>query len=180
MDRVGLFGFLGIRRGADLFKDFEGGGGFLDGFRGIGDDEGKLRNGFDAMTARGNKGGDSGGSKSGGDGEAALGDVDAAVPAAPDLGWSEHSTSTAHVAERTLASAVGAATRSAGNTGDCAAGTPGLGGGLVSSTLGDGVWLAVVGGEACVNEADNVGADRSLKHIREGDGGAGIGGHVAL
>jgi len=71
---------------------------------------------------------DQGGYRGGGDGGdhgvAFLLNVDLAVPAAPDLGGSEHTPAAAHVAEGSLTSAVRAA---AGHTRDTrygAAGTP--------------------------------------------------------
>ena len=54
------------------------------------------------------------------------------MPAAPRLGGREHAAAAAHVTERTLARAVGTATGDAGNARHGAAGTPGLGGGLVT------------------------------------------------
>ena len=107
-------------------------------------------------------------------------DVDAAVPAAPDLGRSEHASAATHVSERSLAGAVSSAAGNAGDTGDGAAGSPGLGGGLVAGFLGDGVGLAAVVGDLGVDEVDDVGADGGGHDVGEDDGGGLVGGHVAV
>ena len=66
------------------------------------------------------------------------------MPLAPGLGRREHAAAAAHVAEGALARAVRTATGDAGNTRHGAAGTPGLGGGLVTGLVEHGVRLAVV------------------------------------
>jgi hypothetical protein len=66
------------------------------------------------------------------------------VPAAPDLCGREHAAAAAHVAECCLAGAVGTRAADARDTGDGAAGAPGLGGGLVACFFGDCVGLALV------------------------------------
>ena len=71
-------------------------------------------------------------------------DVDLAVPPAPGLGGGKHAASAAHVAEGSLARAVGAAAGDARDTGHGAAGTPGLGGGLHAGGELDGVGLTGV------------------------------------
>jgi hypothetical protein len=50
--------------------------------------------------------------------------VDASVPAAPDLRGREHTSSTAHVSERSLTAAVGTSSRHTGDTGHGATGSP--------------------------------------------------------
>ena len=71
---------------------------------------------------------DESGNSSGGDcrddSVALLGNADLAMPPPVGLGGGEHVTSTAHVAEGTLARAVSTASANAGNTGDGTAGTP--------------------------------------------------------
>ena len=98
-------------------------------------------------------------------------DVDAAVPLAPDPGGREHAAAAAHVAEGSLAGAVGAAAADARDTGDGAARAPGLGRGLVAGLAGDGVGLALVAGEQPMGEADDVGADRRAEDLGEGEAG---------
>ncbi|GER28670.1 sialic acid TRAP transporter permease protein SiaT [Striga asiatica] len=71
---------------------------------------------------------------------------------APDLGRREHPPVATHVPEGSLAG-------DAGNTGDGAAGSPGLGGGQLAGVSGDGVGLAGVVGELAMDEDHDVGAD---------------------
>lgn len=46
--------------------------------------------------------------------------------------------------------------------------------------LGNGVRLAAVLGDVRVNEAHDVGSDRGLHDVGQGDGGACVGGHVTF
>ena len=102
------------------------------------------------------------------------------MPTAPDLGGSEHASATAHVPESSLSSSVGPTAGDTGDTGDGTAGTPRLGGGLVTGFLGDGVGLALVLGDVGVDEVDDIGSDRGLHDVWQGNGLRGIGGHVAI
>jgi hypothetical protein len=178
-DADGVLGLLGVGVGADLLEDLERLGGLLDGLRRVRDDQGHLWDGLDAVAARLDEGRDGGGGERRGDGDAAEVDVDAAVPLAPDLGGREHASAAAHVAECSLAGAVGAAAGDAGDTGHSAARTPGLGRRLVASAAGDCVRLALVAGQQLVGEADHVRADRRTEDGRQGDAG-GVRDHVAL
>lgn len=72
------------------------------------------------------------GSESGAHGEALLADVGACVPLTPDLGRSEHASATAHVAEGSLARAVGTTSPDTGDTGDGTSCTPRFSTGLVT------------------------------------------------
>lgn len=164
---------LGVGVGADPLEGVDGGGGLVDGLDGVGDDEGELGDGLDAVAAGEDEGGDGGGGDGGDEGEAALVEVDAAVPAAPGLGGGEHAAAAAHVAEGPLAGAVGAAAGDAGDSGHGAAGAPGLGRGLVAGAPRHGVGLPAVLGEVGVDEAGHVGADRRPQHVREGEGDGG-------
>ena len=96
-------------------------------------------------------------------------DADLAVPAAPLLGGREPAAAAAHVAERSLAGAVGTATAHTRDTGHGAAGAPGLGRGLVSGQAAHAVRLAGVLGHVLVDEVDHVGPDRRAEHGRQGD-----------
>ena len=84
-------------------------------------------------------------------------DVDLAVPPAPGLGGGKHAASTAHVAEGSLAGAVGSATRHTGDTGHSAASAPGLGGGVHASLELDGIGLAMVLVHASVHLQEECG-----------------------
>ena len=66
------------------------------------------------------------------DGVAALVHIDLAMPAAPGLGGGEHAATAAHVAEGSLAGAVGSTTTNTGDTRNGTSGAPRLSGGLVT------------------------------------------------
>ncbi|WVY98782.1 hypothetical protein V8G54_030933 [Vigna mungo] len=122
-----------------------------------------------------------GGGRDGRDnGVALLVDVDLAVPAAPDLGRGKHAATSAHVAEGSLAGTVGSSTGNTGDTGDGTTRSPGLGGCLVASPAADGVGLAAVLGDVGVYEVYDVRADGGPHDVGDGNGGGGVGGHVAL
>jgi len=78
-------------------------------------------------------------------------------------------TATTHVAEGTLAGAVGTTSTNTGDTGDGTTSTPGFGTGLVAGSLTDGVGLSTVLGNLIVDEVDNVGPDRGLEDGGEAD-----------
>ncbi len=179
-DADGVLGLLGVGVGADLLQDLDGLGGLLDGLGGVGNDEGELGDGLDAVAAGEDEGRDGGGGEGGGDGDAAEVDVDAAVPLAPCLGRREHAPAAAHVAEGSLPGAVRPAAGDAGDTRHGAPRAPRLRRGLVAGAAGHGVGLALVAGEQPVDEADHVGAERRAEHLGEGEAAAVVGGHVAL
>jgi len=131
------------------------------------------------MAAGEDEGRDSGGGEGGGDGDATEVDVDATVPAAPDLGGREHASATAHVTEGSLASAVGSAAGNTGDTGHRTPRSPGLRGGLVTGAARHRVGLAAVAGQELVDEADDIGADRRAEDVRQRDAG-GVRRHIAL
>jgi len=129
----------------------------LDGF--VGNNKRDFRNTSNVMSASLHEGGEGRGSESRGDSISALVHADNAVPPAPDLGGSEHTTATAHVTEGTLSSAVRSTTGNTGNTGHGATGTPALYRGLMTSSLRDSVGLAVVLGDVGVYKVYHIGAD---------------------
>ena len=98
--------------------------------------------------------------------------VDLAVPLAPGLEGSEHTTLAAHVTEGGLPGAVRTATGDTGDTGHGATGTPRLGGGLVTGLGGDRVRLAVVLRHVGVHHRDDVRTDGG----REDGGERSLGG----
>ena len=175
-----VFSLFGVRECSDLLEDFDRFFCLLDSFGGVADDKGELRDRLDAVAAGEDEGRNGGGSNGGDDGVALLVHVDLPMPAAPDLGRGEHASAAAHVSKGSLAGAVGSAAGNTGDTGDGSAGTPGFGGGLVTSATTDGVWLAAVLGDVRVYEIDDVGADRGLHDVRDGNGGGGIGCHVTV
>jgi hypothetical protein len=95
--------------------------------------------------------------------------ADLAVPSSPGLGGGEHSTTTAHVSEGTLASTVSTATRYTRNTRDGATSTPRFGRRLVSGVFRDSVGLSLVLGHASVDVVDNVRTDGSSQNCSESD-----------
>lgn len=164
-DLAGLLDALDVSTGTDGLEQGNGLGGLGDGRvgeSGRGDDERDLGDGRDVVAAGHQEGSGRRSSQSGSSSETLLVQVDLLVPLAPDLGGSEHAAGTAHVTEGSLASTVGTATRDTGDTGDSAAGTPGLGRGLVASLLGDSVGLTLVLVHAGVDGMDNVRADGCL------------------
>ena len=129
------FGFVDlfhVRPGLQLTQDADGLFGFGDGFDAVVDDQRHLRDALDLVTFGHDQSGDAGGGDGGSHGEALLVGVDAVMPTTPGFGRSEHATTAAHVAESTLTGAVGAAAADARDTCHGAAGTPGLGGGLLT------------------------------------------------
>jgi hypothetical protein len=102
---------------------------------------------------------DCGGGEGGNQGISALVHVDVSVPSAPDLGWGEHATLSAHVTECTLAASVRTTAGNSGNTCNGSAGAPRLCRGLLTSMLGDSVGLAVVLGDVGVHKVHDVASD---------------------
>lgn len=87
---------------------------------------------------------------------ALLGDVDLAVPPAPDLGRGEHATSSAHVTEGSLSSAVCASTGHTRDTRDGASSSPRLGRSLVSCLHEHAVCLPLVLVHVGVHDPDHI------------------------
>ena len=164
-DGVAVLGFIGVGSGTDMFQGLESRGGLLEALGRVADNEWELGDRLDAVTACLHERRNSGGGDGRNEGVALEIHVDLAVPAAPNLGGSEHSATATHVSEGTLASAVGTASGDTGDTGHRASGTPGLGGGLVSGALGHSVGLAFIVGDLGVDEVDDVGSDRGLHDI---------------
>lgn len=98
--------------------------GLLDLLDLVADDEGNLGDLVDDMTAGHHQRRNAGRSERRADSVALLGDVHLAVPASVHLRRREHATTAAHVAERTLARAVGTTTTDTGNTRHGTASTP--------------------------------------------------------
>jgi len=135
----------------------------------IRDDEGAFRGGFNAVTFGHDKGWHTSGSNGGDHGVPLLGDRDLAVPPPVDLGGGEHVTSTAHVAESTLAGTMSTTSTDTGDTSDGTSSTPGLGTSLVTGISVDTVGLSVVLGDFVVDEGDDVRPDGSLEDGWEAD-----------
>jgi len=129
----------------------------------ISDDEGELANLANAVTAGHDKWREGACGKSNRDGVTLLLHVDAAVPAAPSLGWGEHTSTTAHVTECRLPSTVGTTTWDTRDTGDSATSSPRLGGSAVTGLGRDGVGLTVILRHTSVDRADQVWAERGAK-----------------
>jgi hypothetical protein len=174
-----ILGLLSIGVGTELFEDIDGLGCLLNGLRGVRNDQRELGHRLHAVATCENKGRNGGGGECGGDGNTAKVYVDATVPAAPDLGGREHASTTTHVAERSLAGAVGTTARNAGDTGYRTPRAPGLRGGLVSGATRHRIGLAAVAGQELVDEANDVRADRCAEDVRQRNTG-GVRGHVAL
>ncbi|KAH3673894.1 hypothetical protein OGATHE_001874 [Ogataea polymorpha] len=123
-----------------------------------------LRNLLDSVASGQNQRLHSSGSNGRSSGVSLLVEIDLDVPSSPDLGWSEHTTASAHVTESSLAGSVGSATANSWDSGNGSTGTPGLGRGLVTSVLSDGVSLSLVLVDSGEDGVDNIWSDRSLEH----------------
>lgn len=163
-----------ISVGVDGLEEGDGGLGLGQGLNTVSNNEGNLLDLLNSVTTGQDQGREGRGSQGRGSSETLLVLVGLDVPLAPDLGRGEHATTTAHVTESGLAGTVGTASRDTGNTGNSATGTPGLGRGLVTSLLGDGVGLAVVLVHVLVDELDNIRADRGLEDGRQNLGTNGL------
>jgi len=113
----------------------------------------------DSVTSSHDQSWDSGCGQSGCNCESALVDIDLSVPSSPDLDGAEHSTSSAHVSEGSLSGSVGTTSVNTGNTSNGSTSSPGLGSALVTSNILDGMWLAVVLVQVCVDKLDNIRSD---------------------
>jgi len=152
-------------------ETLEGGDGFLGLLNRLdrgGDDEGDLGDTFDLVSTGEDERRDGGGGNGGNYGETTLVLVDLDVPLAPDLGRSEHASSSAHVTESGLSRAVGSSSSNTRDTGDGTTGSPGFGRGLVAGVLSNRVRLATVLGDRLVDLSDDVRTDGSGE-----DGGKG-------
>merc|ERR1719186_1814538 len=106
------------------------------------------------------------------DGVSLLGGVNLPVPPSPGLGGGEHASTSAHVAESSLAGPVGTTTPDPGNPSNSSASSPGLSTGLVSSINIHTVWLPLVLSNLIVDLGHNVGPDGGPEHGWQANGGA--------
>lgn len=139
---VGNFGDVGV--GGNGFEELDGGLGLVDRLDGRGEDEGNFLDLLDSVSSGKNQRWEGRSGNGGSDGVSLLVLVDLYVPSSPGLGWGEHSTTSAHVTEGSLSRSLCTTTRHTGDTGNSSSSTPRLGRGLVTSVLGDGVWLSLV------------------------------------
>lgn len=98
----------------------------------IGNNQGELRNAIDNVSLRLDQGWHTGGGNSRNQSITTLVDIHLAVPATESLGWGEHTSTTAHVAEGTLAGTVSTTTTNTGNTCNSTTSTPRFSGRLVT------------------------------------------------
>jgi hypothetical protein len=129
-DLLGVSGLLDIVESANLLQNGLSILGQSHAVQGVGKHQRELRDVVDAVTTGHHEGGQGRGSKSRGNSVSALVHTDLLVPVAPDLGGTEHATTTAHVSESSLAGTGSTATGNARNTSNSAAGTPRLSRGL--------------------------------------------------
>jgi len=119
---------LNIRIGMELLQESQGVLGLVEGLENVGGhNQGNLRDVGDLVSAGHHEGGDGSGGNSGGNGIPPLVDVHLAVPSSPGTGGGEHTSSTAHVSEGSLACTVCTSTRDTWNTCHGSTSTPGLG-----------------------------------------------------
>lgn len=113
------------------------------------------------MSSSQNKRGEGRGSQSRGEGISALVDIDLSVPLSPGLGGGEHSSSSAHVTESSLAGSVGTTTRDTRNTSNSSTSSPRFSRCLMTSVLGDSVRLTLVLVHVLEDILNNVRSDGS-------------------
>ncbi|KAH3668253.1 hypothetical protein OGAPHI_002007 [Ogataea philodendri] len=135
------------------------------------DNQWDLRNGLDSVTSGQNKRLHSSGSNSRSSGVSLLVEIHLDVPSSPDLGWSEHTSTSAHVTESSLTRSVGSTTTNSWDSGNSSTGTPRLSGSLVTSVLGDSVSLSLVLVDSGEDRVNDIWSDRSLEDGWKGEGG---------
>merc|ERR1711907_711256 len=166
-DLAGRLGLLNILERTNLLEELDSLLGLVNGLDRVVNNEGALCHLTDAVTTGHHKRGQCRCSESRADSVPALVYVDLAVPLAPGLGWVEHAPSTAHVTEGSLAGTVCATAGNTGDTRDSATSSPGLGRGLVTGVLVDGVRLTPVLVHGGVHELNDIRADGRQEDGRE-------------
>lgn len=126
-DLLGVNNSLDISVSVEILEDLDGLLGLFDIGDGLGvKDEGNLGDLLNSVTSGQHEGDGSGGSQSRDNSVSLLVLVDLSVPSSVGLGGGEHTTTTAHVTESSLASTVSSTARNTRNTGDSASSTPRL------------------------------------------------------
>lgn len=148
--------------------------GLADRLNGVVDDARHLGDLRDSVATGHHEGWEGRGSEGRHSGVPPLVDVDLSVPSTPDLGWGEHTSTSAHVTEGTLAGPGGTATWDTWNTSNGTAGAPRLGWSLHTSLLVDGVRLSLVLRHVDVDELHNIRTDWCSEHGRENGGGRSL------
>ena len=148
--------------------------GLADRFNGVIDDARYLGDLRDSVATGHHEGWEGRGSEGRHSGVSPLVDVDLTVPSTPDLGWGEHTSTSAHVTEGTLAGPRGTATWDTRDTCDGTAGAPRLGRGFHTRLLVDGVRLTLVLRHVHVNKLHNIRTDWCGEHGRENGGGSSL------
>jgi hypothetical protein len=160
---------LDVVPGLELLEDLDGVLGVLELLDLVRDDERHLGRLLDTVALGHHQTRNARGRDGGHDRIATLLDVHLAVPAAPRLGRREHAAATAHVAESSLAAAVGATTANTRDTSDGATCAPRLGRRLHAGLLADGERVATVLAHLVVHVGDHVGSDGCAEHGRQKD-----------
>jgi len=159
-DGSGIFDFLNILIGLKTLQQSHSLFGF-DYFSNalVGENKRNLGNAFNAVSSSQNEGRQSRCSQGRADSETLLADVYLPVPSPPNLGGCEHPTTTAHVAEGTLACTVSTTSRYARNTSNGSASTPRFGRGLLSSVARNSIGLSLVLGHGGMDFVNNIRSD---------------------
>lgn len=137
--------------------------GLFDRLQVVGDNQWDFSNLFDSVTSSQNKGGDGGSSNGRSSGVLLFVVVHLDVPSSPDLGWSEHSTTSTHVTEGSLTGSVGTTTSNSWNSGDSSTGTPGFSRVLHTCVGCNSVSLSLVLVHLGEDRVDNIWSDWSLE-----------------
>lgn len=134
-DLAGILNSLNISVSVEGLEELDSLSGLFDvkdGF--VADNQWDFWDLFDSVSSGENQSGGGGGRESGDDGVSLLVLVDLSVPSAVGLGWGEHTTTTAHVSESSLAGTVSTATSNTWDTCNSTTSTPRLSRGLVTSS----------------------------------------------
>jgi hypothetical protein len=91
--------------------------------------------------------------------------IDLSVPLSPGLGGLEHSASSTHVAEGTLARSLSSSSSYSGNSRNGSACAPGFSRSLLAGLSGDGIRLSSVLGHVGVHKVHHIGSDGCLEDI---------------
>lgn len=172
-DLDGVDDLLDITPGSGVSEESDGLLGAFDLLDGVADDEGEFGEVIDSVSSGLDEGEDGGSGDGSGHGVSLLLEVASSVPSPPDADGGEHASLAAHVTEGTLAVPAGSTATNSGNTGDCAACSPGLSGVLHTGMEVDGVTLTTVLGDVGVDEVDDIGSDSGGEDGGEDDLGLG-------
>jgi len=169
-----IYSLLYILPGSGFLEESHGLLGLQVGLDVIRDDQGDFINTLDSMSFGHDKSGNGSSSDGRRQSKPLLFLSDKPVPSPPDLGGGEHTTSTAHVTESTLAGPVGTTSTDTRNTSNGTTSSPGLGAGIVTGILVDSIGLTLVQSHLLMGLANDVRSNWTLEDTGKLDGGLGF------